>query len=103
MIHLTLLTLSVQYVELVWMYLKHKRRSRSRLHWVKPHLQDHLRDVYGGYGLFTYFYYCDHKKFRKMCRMTPAQFDMLEEIVGFRLLKRNLRRPLLARFRLAVI
>lgn len=71
--------------------------------WVKPHIKDQMRDIFGAYeALFLYFFQNDHDEFLKMVRMTPNDFEDLHDIVGLRLKKFSIRRPLPSRLRLAL-
>ena len=71
------------------------KNRRLRLVWVKPHIQDHVRDIFAAYNaLFMHFYFSDDDQFCRMARMTPLQFDKLHNIIGNRFVKTSLRRPL---------
>lgn len=89
------------YLRIVWLYLDYRRKSISRLWWVMPHITDNARDLFGSFGLFVYFYFCNESQFRKMIRLSTKQFDKLYRLVGHRFEKKSLRRPLSPRLRLA--
>ncbi|XP_043466356.1 uncharacterized protein LOC122501147 [Leptopilina heterotoma] len=99
----TLITL--QFFNIVYQY----RRLNElfgfvvRRWWVRPHIQDAVRELFGAYeALFRYYAENDQEEFVKMTRMTPWDFEELHNIVGPHLQKFSFRRPLPTRLRLAL-
>lgn len=82
---------------------KCKGSFRFRRWWVKTHLREEMREIFGAYNsLFLVFIVVDHEEFYNMTRMTPIDFEALHSLVGPRLKKHSLRKPLLTRLRLSV-
>lgn len=71
--------------------------------WTRPDIFEHKRNTDGAFQLtFMYYKHNNTEHFYKFARMTPAQFEMVLEIVGPRLQKFSHRTPLPPQLRLAV-
>lgn len=99
-----LLSIIAQWFNLMHLYMQWcNRKLRFRRWWVKRHITNEMRDLFGAYQtLFIYFAQNDHEEFYNMTRMTPHQFETLYGLIRHRLIKRSKRRPLSKRLRLII-
>ena len=83
---------------------RYEKTLNIRRWWVKPHLQENLREMYGAYRtIFTYFKLHNEEEFRMFVGMRVNQFAELHRLVEPKLLKESQRKPLPSELRLAVV